>query len=53
MRRAQLGRSIARAPGERALLGQHGAEQDPRDIIRALQRREVAGAWQRDPLNIR
>jgi hypothetical protein len=27
--------------------------EDPRHVVRTLQRREVAGAWQGDPLNIR
>jgi hypothetical protein len=27
--------------------------EDPHHVVRTLQRREVAGAWQGDPLNIR
>jgi len=30
-----------------------GIEEDPRHVVRALQRREVAGAWQGNPLNSR
>jgi hypothetical protein len=35
------------------LSGRKRADHYPRHVVRTLQRREVAGAWQGDPLNVR